>query len=271
MPELPEVETTLRGIEPLLCSHTVAGVILRTEKLRWPLDRNLETRLTGARLKSVRRRAKYLLFDFGRGTLLLHLGMSGSLRVVDPQIPAGKHDHVDLIFRDAGTLRLTDPRKFGGLLWVDGAPELHALLHNLGPEPLAKEFDAEHLYRCSSRRRIAVKSFIMDQKVVVGVGNIYASEALFRALIRPDIPAGGLSLERCRRLVREIKTVLSEAIAAGGTTLQDFQQVDGRPGYFKQNLLVYGREGQPCPSCGKQIRNLRIGQRSTFFCRSCQH
>ncbi len=270
MPELPEVETTRRGIAPLLVGLTVTNAVLRTEKLRWPLDSRLPKLLSGRKLLGLKRRAKYLLFEFTNGTLLLHLGMSGSLRVLSLETPPGRHDHADIHFSNGSCLRLTDPRKFGALLWVEEDPFAHPLLGSLGPEPLDDEFDGVYLYTRSRRRKLAVKSYIMDQKLVVGVGNIYASEALFRSGIRPDRPAGGLSKDLYRRLAAEIKLVLASAIEAGGTTLQDFKQADGRPGYFKQELNVYGRAGEDCPSCGRPIQVLRIGQRSTYFCRRCQ-
>lgn len=270
MPELPEVETTRRGIAPALIGETVSAVVLRTEKLRWPLDPQLGAWMTGQRLREVRRRAKYLLFMFDDGCLLVHLGMSGSLRIFTRDTMPGKHDHVDLVFAGGQVLRLTDPRKFGAVLWTDD-PEQHRLLLKLGPEPLDNEFSGDYLHRRSRHRKMAVKPFVMGQQIVVGVGNIYASEALFRARIRPDRPAGSISLARYRRLAGVIKDVLDEAIAAGGTTLQDFQQSDGRPGYFKQELQVYGRAGEPCRVCSRPIRSVRLGQRSTFFCGSCQH
>lgn len=270
MPELPEVETTRRGLEPLIVGQRLTGAVLRTARLRWPLDPALPEMIGGQRVLAVERRAKYLLLRLERGTLLLHLGMSGSLRVVDGEPPPGKHDHVDLSFEHGRLLRLTDPRKFGALLWVAGEPEAHPLLSRLGPEPLAEEFGADWLLQRARGRRMAVKPFIMDQQIVVGVGNIYASEALFRAGIRPDRAAGSISRGRWQRLVVAIKQVLAEAIEAGGTTLQDFARTDGRPGYFRQELKVYGREEQPCLICQRPIRNTRIGQRSTYFCPHCQ-
>lgn len=269
MPELPEVETTLRGIAPLLVGQTVEAAVLRTAKLRWPLDPQLDALLVGKALKDIRRRAKYLLFNFGDGCLLLHLGMSGSLRVLTRNTLPGKHDHFDLVFSGGQIMRLTDPRKFGAVLWI-ADPDQHRLLLNLGPEPLEDVFSGAYLHQRSRGRRLAVKPFIMSQQIVVGVGNIYASEALFRARIRPDRPAGGVGLKSYSRLAVVIKDVLREAIAAGGTTLQDFQQSDGRPGYFKQELQVYGRDGQACPECSGPIRSVRLGQRSTYFCTHCQ-
>jgi formamidopyrimidine-DNA glycosylase len=270
MPELPEVETTRRGIEPHLVGTTIEQLILRTAKLRWPLDPELATTLAGETIHAVQRRAKYLLLRLDSTTLLLHLGMSGALRLVPLGTPPGKHDHVDLQLSSGLVLRLQDPRKFGALLSVSGDPLQHPLLRRLGPEPLATDFSGTYLNRVAAGRRLAVKPFIMDQQVVVGVGNIYASEALFRAGIQPTLPAGSLALRRWSRLVREIKLVLEEAIAAGGTTLQDFHHSDGRPGYFKQQLRVYGRAGEPCPVCHEPVEQLRLGQRSTFYCRRCQ-
>jgi len=270
MPELPEVETTRRGIEPLICGKTIASIILRTEKLRWPLDPRLTEILPGRQIQALVRRAKYLLLNCDSGSLILHLGMSGNLRVVPAETAIGKHDHVDLVFTDGNCLRFNDPRKFGALLWTDHDPLTHPLLAGLGPEPLAEELTGEFLHQQARARKIAVKPFIMDQKLVVGVGNIYACEALFRAGIRPDLAAGKVSQKRYSRLAEEIRQVLTEAIAAGGTTINDFRQNDGRPGYFKQQLQVYGRAGEPCRVCGTDILCQRLGQRSTFICPKCQ-
>jgi len=270
MPELPEVETTRRGLEALIVGCRLTGAVLRTDRLRWPLDPALPEIVQGQVVCSVDRRAKYLLLRLERGTLLLHLGMSGSLRVVEAQAPPGKHDHVDLHFGNGSLLRFTDPRKFGALLWVLGDAGEHPLLRSLGPEPLGGGFDAAWLLKRARNRRVTVKPFIMDQQTVVGVGNIYASEALFRAGIRPDRAAGSISRGRWEKLVMAIRQVLSEAIAAGGTTLQDFARTDGRPGYFRQELRVYGRDEQPCLVCRRPIRVTRLGQRSTYFCAHCQ-
>ncbi len=270
MPELPEVETTCRGIAPLITDKTIAQLILRTEKLRWPLDQGLCLHLPGQVIKSVDRRAKYLLLRTEQGTLILHLGMSGSLRVVPAETTENKHDHVDLIFNDGNCLRFTDPRKFGALIWTEEDPYLHSLMAHLGPEPLEEVFSGGYLYTASRNRKLAVKPFVMDQKLVVGVGNIYASEALFAARIDPRVSAGKIGRERYQRLATEIKRVLQLAIAAGGTTINDFSQSDGKPGYFKQQLQVYGREGQPCLVCTRKIKSIRLGQRSTYFCSNCQ-
>jgi formamidopyrimidine-DNA glycosylase len=216
------------------------------------------------------RRAKYLLLRLDQGSLILHLGMSGSLRLLPAAVPPGPHDHLDLVLEDGNCLRLRDPRRFGALLWTPGNPLAHPLLRDLGPEPLGDDFDGEHLYRLAQHRRLPVKSLIMDGRVVVGVGNIYASEALFRARIHPQRAAGLISLERYRQLATAIRTVLEEAIVQGGTTLRDFSRVDGRPGYFALSLQVYGKGGTPCPACGAPLQELRIGQRSSFFCAQCQ-
>ena len=270
MPELPEVETTRLGIEPLISGCRIARVELRVPKLRWPLDPRLPALLVGQSIRSVGRRAKYLLFYLDAGCLLLHLGMTGNLRVVPQSSPAAKHDHVDICFVDGRCLRFSDPRRFGALLFVPDQPLEHPLLSKLGPEPLSAELDGRYLYRRSRNRTLPVKPFIMDQQIVVGIGNIYASEALFMAGIRPGRAAGRISEKAYARLTEAIKQVLRAALAAGGTTFSDFRRVDGRPGYFKQQLLVYGREGEPCPRCAAVIVAIRLGQRSTFYCRRCQ-
>lgn len=270
MPELPEVETTCRGISPLITGRQIAELVLRTDKLRWPLERSLCATLPGQSVLQVERRAKYLLLQCEQGSLILHLGMSGSLRVLPAETTENKHDHVDLIFTDGNCLRLTDPRKFGALLWTDSDPLQHRLLAHLGPEPLTDQFSGDYLYGASRNRKVAIKTFVMDQKLVVGVGNIYASEALFAAGIDPCLPASKVSRKRYRRLVGEIKRVLHLAIAAGGTTISDFKQADGKPGYFTQELQVYGRAGDPCTVCGDLIKSIRLGQRSSFYCANCQ-
>jgi formamidopyrimidine-DNA glycosylase len=270
MPELPEVETTRRGITPHVCHQRVRAVIVREPRLRWPVPVALVEGLTGARIDAVERRAKYLLLRTSRGTALLHLGMSGSLRVLAADTPAGKHDHLDLVLDNGRCLRLTDPRRFGAALWCAGDVHAHALLKDLGPEPLGDAFTTDYLCTAARGRKVAVKAFIMDAKVVVGVGNIYASESLFLAGIHPQRAAGRISRTRCERLVQAIKQVLTESIAAGGTTLRDFVGGDGRPGYFAQELRVYGRTGEPCPRCGSAIRQITTGQRSTYYCPHCQ-
>ncbi len=270
MPELPEVETTRRGIAPHLLGRRVETVRLRRPDLRWPIPETIRSSLPGQRIDAVSRRAKYLLIGTGAGSALLHLGMSGVLRVLDADVPAGPHDHVDLLLDSGRMLRFTDPRRFGCLLWQ--APgTVHPLLGGLGPEPLSGAFDGDLLWQRSRSRRGAVKSFIMDQGVVVGVGNIYASEALFAAGIHPARAADRISRTRYVVLANQIKRILARAIERGGTTLRDFIAPDGVPGYFEQELTVYGRDGAPCRTCGTPISSRMIGQRNTFWCRSCQH
>jgi formamidopyrimidine-DNA glycosylase len=269
MPELPEVETTRRGVAPHSLGRRVKQVVVRESRLRWPVPDTLARSLVGQTIDSVKRRAKYLLFNTAQGSALVHLGMSGSLRLVDLHTPPGRHDHIDILFDDEGCLRYHDPRRFGCFLWVPPG-ESHPLLENLGPEPLTAELDGEYLYRRSRGRKGSIKSFIMDGKVVVGVGNIYANEALFLSGIRPDRAAGRVSLARYEHLASLIKQVLTTAIEQGGTTLRDFVGGDGKPGYFAQQLLVYGRSGQPCKRCGGLLREQRLGQRSSVYCVTCQ-
>ena len=270
MPELPEVETTRRGIAPHLVGQTITGIAIHQRQLRWPISADLEAGLTGQKVTAVKRRAKYLLLTTGHGTALMHLGMSGSLRIVSNNLPLKKHDHVDMQLSNGQCLRYHDPRRFGALLWLTEAPEQHELLRHLGPEPLSDEFDAEYLHARAQGRRTPVKTFIMDGRIVVGVGNIYASEALFMAGIRPTRAAGKISLKRYAKLVETIKQVLSEAITQGGTTLRDFVNSDGEPGYFRQYLRVYERKGESCRECSAEIRAIRLGQRSTYYCPKCQ-
>jgi formamidopyrimidine-DNA glycosylase len=274
VPELPEVETTRRGIAPYLIGRRVLGVTLRRPDLRWPIPAAISELLPGQRIDAVERRAKYLLLHTELGSALLHLGMSGMLRVLPPDAPVGKHDHVDITLERTATqadriLRFTDPRRFGCLLWQ--APgEIHPLLANLGPEPLTDAFDGDLLWHLSRSRTAAVKLFLMDNAVVVGVGNIYASEALFAAGIDPRRAAGSVSRVRYARLAAEVKRILAWAIERGGTTLRDFLNPDGAPGYFFRELNVYGRAGEPCHACATPIRQVMLGQRSTFWCPHCQ-
>lgn len=269
MPELPEVEVTRRGIAAPLTGQTVTVVTVRQPRLRWPITPQLASILPGQTLLDVDRRAKYLLLRFARGTVILHLGMSGSLRVLDSSIRPEKHDHLDISFGDR-VLRLRDPRRFGAVLWHEGEDETHPLLSGLGPEPLADRFTGAGLHAALARRQCAIKLAIMDSSVVVGVGNIYASESLFRARIRPGTAARRLSRSQCERLRDEIRATLGDALAAGGSTLRDFLHADGEPGYFQQSYFVYGRDGQPCRICGTPVRMRRLGARSTFFCPACQ-
>lgn len=270
MPELPEVETTRRGIEPCLKDRTIEAVIVRNPALRWPIPATLAAHAKGQRVRSVGRRAKYILMELGEGWIILHLGMSGSLRIVNVAEPAQKHDHLDLVLDNETALRLRDPRRFGAVLWTDANPGTHPLLRDLGIEPLSDAFDGAWLHSRLRGRQTAIKLALMDSRLVVGVGNIYANEALFEAGIRPTLAAGRLSRTRCNRLAAAIKDVLERAIAAGGSTLRDFVDSNGRPGYFQQQYRVYGRTSKPCRICGSPIRQVRQGQRSTFFCSRCQ-
>ena len=270
MPELPEVETTRRGLAPHLQGRTVTGVVLRRDNLRWPIPEQVRRDLPGRRIEGVRRRAKYLLLDTDAGdSALLHLGMSGMLRVLPASTPVGAHDHVDLALDSGRVLRFTDPRRFGSLLWQAAGTE-HELLRDLGPEPLSDAFDGHWLYRLSRGRRAPVKAFLMDQRIVVGVGNIYAAESLFRAGISPLRAAGRISLERYLALADAVRGILAHAITRGGTTLRDYLNPEGAPGYFEQELSVYGRGGLPCPTCGRALRQASIGQRSSAWCPHCQ-
>ncbi len=278
MPELPEVEVTRRGIAPPLVGQTVSNVVIRTPRLRYPIPPDLTQHLVGRTLTRITRRGKYLLFDFGIGigigTLLLHLGMSGSLRLLpnDAQAtPAQKHDHFDLVFGTT-VLRLRDPRRFGAVLWLpaDEGSAGHPLLATLGIEPLDEEFTPRWLHAATRGRQVAIKPLLMDSHLVVGIGNIYASESLFRASIDPRTPAGRIGPQRYARLVIEIRATLEAAIAAGGSSLRDFIHSDGSAGYFQQQYFVYGRTGEPCRICGTPIRTLRQGQRATFYCGHCQ-
>jgi formamidopyrimidine-DNA glycosylase len=279
MPELPEVETTRRGLAPHLEGRRVLGATLRRPDLRWPIPREIETLLPGQRIASIRRRAKYLLMDTGVGTALWHLGMSGSMRVLPADTPVQAHDHVDLLIEgvsSGGTgkaapkvLRFNDPRRFGSLLWQPPG-ETHELLRDLGPEPLSDGFDGDYLYERSRGRSAPVKAFLMDQRIVVGVGNIYAAEALFAAGVSPLRAAGKVSRERYRAIAHEIRRILAYAIERGGTTLRDFLSPDGAPGYFEQELSAYGRGGAPCPKCGRPLKQALLAQRATVWCGHCQ-
>lgn len=269
MPELPEVETTRRGIAPYLVGRRVVALTVRQPKLRWPLPRALRETLPGQAIVDVERRAKYLLVHTSAGSALLHLGMSGSLRILPQGTPAGAHDHVDWRLDSGRMLRFTDPRRFGCQLWQP-PDTTHKLLADLGPEPLSEHFHGDYLWKLSRGRRAAVKLFLMDQKIVVGVGNIYAAEALFAAGIHPSRAAGTVSRERYARLAAEVKRILAYAIDRGGTTLRDFLSPDGEPGYFEHELSVYGRAGASCKRCGSTVRVAVLGQRSTFYCARCQ-
>ena len=270
MPELPEVETTCRGIAPHITGARVQQIVVRNPNLRWPVSRRLGQELAGQRINSVSRRAKYLLLQTDAGTAILHLGMSGSLRILDAGTQPGKHDHVDIVFTNGRALRLTDPRRFGSLHWTRRPAQQHRLLSRLGPEPLGDDFSGDYLYECSRGRKVAIKQFIMNSQVVVGIGNIYACEALYMAGIYPKRAAGRVSKKKYALLAEVIREVLTDSIARGGTTLRDFVNGNGEPGYFKLHLNVYGHGGEPCISCREPIREIRQGQRSTFYCPVCQ-
>jgi formamidopyrimidine-DNA glycosylase len=270
MPELPEVETTLRGLSPHLLGARIERLLVRERRLRYPVPPGIEGQVEGQRILALERRGKYLLLALERGTILIHLGMSGSLRVLASDIPPAKHDHLDLRLGGGSCLRFRDPRRFGIFLWTPGPPAAHPLLAHLGPEPLGPGFDGDYLYRCSRGRKCAIKTFIMDAGVVAGVGNIYANESLYLAGIHPARPCGRIGRDRYLSLARQIRGVLESAIEQGGTTLRDFVREDGSPGYFALSLRVYDRAGEPCPGCGMPIRQRRIGQRSSFFCPRCQ-
>ena len=270
MPELPEVETTRRGLEPHVVGRRIREVVVRNPNLRWPIPSDLAKRLRGEQVQAIRRRGKYLLFDCREGHLLVHLGMSGRLTMVPSGLPARKHDHVDVRFEGAKSLRLTDPRRFGAVLWVSGEAERHALLCNLGLEPLDGAFTGRALHERARGRKVAVKLFLMNSRMVTGVGNIYANEALFGAGVHPLRMAGRISAARWDRIAGSVRTTLERAVEKGGTTLRDFASADGEPGYFLAECAVYGREGKPCSRCGTPVRAIRQGQRSTFYCPRCQ-
>lgn len=270
MQELPEVETTLRGITPHLAQQTITQVVIRHHGLRWPIPRDMPKQLVNNSIQQLERRGKYLLLHLARGTLIIHLGMSGRLHVLTTNMPAQKHDHVDLILDNGKLLRFTDPRRFGVFLWIAEDPLTHVLLKNLGLEPLSQNFNGEHLWQRAQKKKIPVKTFIMDQNIVVGVGNIYANEALFSANIHPRTPASRISVQRYEVLASAIKIILQQAITQGGTTLKDFLDSDGKPGYFANYLHVYGREGEPCTRCNTVLTAIQLGERTTVFCECCQ-
>lgn len=270
MPELPEVEITRRGIVPHIQGQTVKNVIVRNAKLRWPVQPRLKKELRGKMINTVMRRAKYLLLYTSPGTVILHLGMSGSLRIVPADTPPQKHDHVDIIFGNGKCLRLRDPRRFGAILWTRSDPYKHYLLKNIGPEPLGDEINGDYFFEQSRKRKTAIKHFVMNSRVIAGVGNIYACESLFRAGINPMMITKNITMDQCHRLSDAIGQVLNEAIKQGGTTLRDFKNSDGRPGYFKLSLRVYDRENQTCMVCGTLIARAVQQKRSTFYCPDCQ-
>jgi len=269
MPELPEVEVCRLGITPHVINQTVSKVNIRTPKLRWPIPKEIKE-LVGYKVLSVDRRSKYLLLRFSSGTLLLHLGMSGTIRVIVANTPVAKHDHFDLVLANGKALRLNDPRRFGAVLWFTDHIDEHGLLERLGPEPLSEEFNYGYLFNKAKNRKVPIKTFLMNNQIVVGVGNIYANEALFQAGILPTTLAGEISENKFNLLTDIIKDVLAAAIKQGGTTLKDFTQADGKPGYFAQSLMVYGRAGQPCITCKTALEEIRQANRSSVFCPSCQ-
>lgn len=270
MPELPEVETTRRGIQPFIKNQSITKMVVRHRGLRWPIPEGLESIVKDQTVHTIERRAKYLLLHCDTGTLIIHLGMSGRLRVLDNDDNINKHDHVDIFFHNGYVLRFTDPRRFGAVLWTEKSYEHHPLIAHLGPEPLSDAFDLNYLHQRARSRTSPIKTFIMNGEVVVGVGNIYANEALFMAGIHPSTAAGKISKKQLAELVDAIKKVLEKALLAGGTTLRDFRKSDGNPGYFAQELHVYGREGQACLRCHTPISSIRQAQRATYFCPQCQ-
>jgi formamidopyrimidine-DNA glycosylase len=270
MPELPEVETTRRGLAPHVVGRRVASIRIYDPRLRWPVPSDLPKRLAGRTIDRLDRRSKYLLFRLGTDTLLVHLGMTGSLRVLTRPAPRRPHDHVDIVLDSGATLRYHDPRRFGAMLWVPGAADTHPLLARLGPEPFDPAFDADYLWRETRRRSAAIKLAVMDNRLVVGVGNIYANESLFRARIRPTTPVNRVAKARLARLVAEIRATLTDAIAKGGSTLRDYVDSDGREGCFQLEHFVYGRAGEPCRVCASTIRTIRLGGRATSYCPRCQ-
>lgn len=270
MPELPEVETTRRGIEPHLLGQKILAVTVRNPQLRWPIPKSLPQRIQGHRIQAIERRAKYLLVRLDGGTVIIHLGMSGSLRIIDRETAFSKHDHFALELDTGKQLRLHDPRRFGAVLWKKGNVLQHPLLKSLGPEPLSEDFNGRYLSASCRGRKTSIKQHIMNGKIVVGVGNIYASEALFLAGIHPKRRADKISQKRLDTLAEKIKNVLADSIEQGGTTLRDFVREDGAPGYFKLHLNVYGRAGEACYGCANEVRQITLGQRSTYYCSKCQ-
>lgn len=269
MPELPEVETTCLGIKPHIVGQTVSQVVVREKRLRWPIANNLNAKLSAQTVIDVSRRAKYICIQTSEGFLIIHLGMSGTVRIVSKEADIKKHDHFDCVFKNGNILRFNDPRRFGAILWTSHLNDLK-IIADLGPEPLESGFNACYLFESSQRRRIPIKDFIMNNRIVVGVGNIYASESLYLAAIHPQMPSNQLSYKQAGDLVKAIQKTLKKAIAKGGTTLKDFYQSDGKPGYFKNDLKVYGRKDLPCFRCNNPIETIRMSQRATYYCSECQ-
>ncbi len=270
MPELPEVETIRLGITPHITGQVIKGVVIRNKNLRWPITNTLKKYILNTQFQKIDRRGKYLLCYTDSGCMIMHLGMSGNLRIVSSDIKPEKHDHFDILFASGNMLRFHDPRRFGSILWTKNDPLQHKLIKDLGPEPLSRYFNGEWLYKRSKGRTQAIKNFIMDSHHVVGVGNIYANESLFLSAINPKRKAGNISKQRYKLLASTIKNVLKQAIKQGGTTLRDFVNEDGKPGYFQQQLNVYARKNKPCPKCASKIKEIKLGQRSSFYCSVCQ-
>jgi formamidopyrimidine-DNA glycosylase len=270
MPELPEVETILRGIKPHIVNQTIKNVTVRHHGLRWPVPQNIQKDLKNKKITAIHRRGKYLIFELNHEAVILHLGMSGTLRILTHYLPPKKHDHIDIVMANGVILRFADPRRFGAFLFTKDKFTHHPLLKNLGPEPFDKVFTGKYLWSRAQHRKVMIKSFIMDNKTVVGVGNIYAAEALFLAGINPKTPANQISQERYDQLIKAIKFILRQAIKRGGTTLKDFVNSEGKPGYFANQLNVYGRAGLPCIKCHALLTSTQIGQRSTVYCEKCQ-
>ncbi|MGD9152323.1 MAG: bifunctional DNA-formamidopyrimidine glycosylase/DNA-(apurinic or apyrimidinic site) lyase [Gammaproteobacteria bacterium] len=270
MPELPEVETIKHGLAPLVEGQEIVRVVVRQYRLRWPVPRKLSAILSDQIIQKLERRGKYLLFYFSHGCLLVHLGMSGVLTVVSQTTQLKKHDHVDIYFENGSCLRLNDPRRFGCVLWITGDPLQHKLLVNLGVEPLSKNFNAKYLFVRTRKRNVAIKQLLMNNKIVVGIGNIYVAEILFKAKIHPKMCASKLTLTQCTAVTRAAKTILRQAIKLGGTTFRDYRNSKGKPGYFQQKLFVYGRHNELCKVCGSKLQSIVLGQRSVVFCSECQ-
>jgi len=270
VPELPEIETIKQGLAPIVEGQVITRVIVRQRQLRLPITKNLSKILVKQIIHKLKRRGKYLLFYCDKGCLLIHLGMSGVLTLVSQQNTLKKHDHVDICFKNGSCLRFNDPRRFGCMLWIDGDPLKHKLLENLGVEPLSKNFDAKYLFAKTQKRNVSIKQFLMNNKMVVGIGNIYVAEFLFKTKIHPATKAKNLTLAQCRKIVCATKSILKRAIKAGGTTFRDYRKADGELGYFQQKLFVYGRQGEECKTCGVKLKSIVLGQRSTVFCPNCQ-
>ena len=270
MPELPEVETVKRGIQPHITGQKIKQIYIYQTQLRWPIDKNLPDKINGYTIQEVTRKGKYILIKFKQGTLILHLGMTGILRILKQKTDRKKHDHVDIVLSNDILLRYNDTRRFGCILWTDHAIETHPLIKKLGPEPLSNHFNSEYLYKITRKRNTSIKTFIMNSHYVVGIGNIYANECLFMAGINPNRTVAKLTKRDCKKLIQSIKHIISKAIQAGGTTLKDFRHPDSKPGYFRQELQIYGRGGDKCRVCNTALIEIKLGQRQTVYCPKCQ-